>query len=98
MCNKLNFIAKYAIHVTCRYVMDAEDEREFDYGRKSKHGPKHWGTIKREWQVCSKGEMQSPVDMSNQRVEIVSGSKELKKHYHPSNATVINRGHDIAVK
>ncbi|KAK3043039.1 hypothetical protein RJ639_002607 [Escallonia herrerae] len=42
--------------------------------------------------------MQSPIDMSNQRVEIIRNSRKLEKDYKPCNATVKNRGHDIMLE
>lgn len=75
----------------------AEDEREFDYGEGSHMGPRRWGELKKEWKDCKIGGMQSPIDMSNQRVEIIPKSAKLLRHYKPSNATIKNRGHDIMV-
>ncbi|KAM7468225.1 hypothetical protein LguiB_015787 [Lonicera macranthoides] len=72
-----------------------EDEREFDYGEGSPMGPRRWGELKKEWKDCKIGGMQSPIDMSNQRVEIIPKSAKLFRHYKPSNATIKNRGHDI---
>ncbi|KAK2990962.1 hypothetical protein RJ640_007110, partial [Escallonia rubra] len=76
-------------------LCNAEDEREFDYAQGSEKGPGRWGELKKEWTACKNGEMQSPIDMSNQRVEIIRNSRKLEKDYKPCNATVKNRGHDI---
>ena len=75
----------------------AEDEREFSYDENSEIGPAHWGDLHEEWKECGEGKMQSPIDMVNQRVEIVSHLGRLKRSYKPSNATLINRGHDVMV-
>lgn len=75
----------------------AENEREFDYSEGGEKGPKHWGDIKEEWAACKNGSMQSPIDMSNERVEVILKSTELQKSYRPWNCTVKNRGHDISV-
>ncbi|KAL2323193.1 hypothetical protein Fmac_027572 [Flemingia macrophylla] len=74
-----------------------EDEREFDYIEGSEKGPSHWGDLKEEWAICKNGDMQSPIDLSNARVKIISYSDQLYTNYKSSNATIINRGHDIAV-
>ncbi|KAK2971111.1 hypothetical protein RJ640_024056, partial [Escallonia rubra] len=76
-------------------LCNAEDEREFDYAQGSEKGPGRWGELKKEWTACKNGEMQSPIDMSNQRVEIIRNSRKLEKDYKTCNATVKNRGHDI---
>lgn len=75
----------------------AEDEREFDYREGSEKGPRHWGKIKKEWEACNNGVLQSPIDLSSQRVKIVPKFGDVKRSYKPCNATVKNRGHDISV-
>lgn len=76
----------------------AEDERDFDYVEWSQKGPGHWGEIKKEWEACNNGDLQSPIDLSSERVKIVPQLGELKRNYYPCNATVKNRGHDISVR
>lgn len=41
--------------------------------------------------------MQSPIDLMNERVEVVSHLGRLKRSYKPSEAILKNRGHDIKV-
>ena len=77
------------------FFLVTENEREFDYGAKSEKGPKNWGTMKKEWGACNNGTLQSPIDMSNERVKIIS--KPENRIYKVGNATVKNRGHDIQV-
>jgi len=79
------------------YEVCAEDESEFDYLKESEKGPSKWGELKKEWETCKSGKMQSPIDLSSHRVRVVPKLGELKKHYKPQNATVKNRGHDIEV-
>ncbi|KAK7312583.1 hypothetical protein VNO77_36540 [Canavalia gladiata] len=74
---------------------EVDDEREFNYDVKDERGPHHWGNIKSEWSACSKGLMQSPIDLLNEKVQIVSHLGKIQMNYHPSNATLKNRGHDI---
>lgn len=74
-----------------------EDESEFDYIKGSEKGPSHWGELKKEWETCKSGKMQSPIDLSSHRVRVVPKLGELKKYYTPQNATIKNRGHDIEV-
>nr|GMC85168.1 alpha carbonic anhydrase 7-like [Ipomoea batatas] len=69
--------------------------REFDYSEGSEKGPERWGDLKGEWEACKNGEMQSPIDISHERVEFIRSFE--KRHYKPANATVKNRGHDISV-
>ncbi|KAJ1392212.1 Carbonic anhydrase, alpha-class, conserved site [Sesbania bispinosa] len=79
-------------------AQEVEDEREFDYIEGSEKGPLHWGELKEEWAACKHGDMQSPIDLSSGRVKIIPNSRQLRKtNYKSSNATILNRGHDIAV-
>ncbi|CAI9097937.1 OLC1v1034462C4 [Oldenlandia corymbosa var. corymbosa] len=77
-------------------AQEVENEREFDYAENSRKGPRVWGQLKKEWAACGNGELQSPIDMSHERVQIIS--KPEKKMYKPANATVKNRGHDISIQ
>lgn len=83
------------IPIMSLYFLD--DEREFSYYENSETGPSHWGRLHPEWEVCNSGKMQSPIDLLNERVEIVSHLGRLRRNYKPSNATLVNRGHDMMV-
>ncbi|XP_060968385.1 alpha carbonic anhydrase 7-like [Cannabis sativa] len=79
-------------------AQEVGDEREFDYGESSKKGPRHWGELKKEWSACNHGKLQSPVDLLYQRIKLSPKLGEINMNYYkPSNATINNRGHDIAV-
>ena len=41
--------------------------------------------------------MQSPVDLTNVTVKLVSDSDVVYAEYQPSFTTLLNRGHDVAV-
>ncbi|CAH8360813.1 unnamed protein product [Eruca vesicaria subsp. sativa] len=77
---------------------EVEDETEFSYERNHETGPEKWGKLKPEWHMCGKGDMQSPIDLRNRRVRIVSHLGRLTRNYKPSNATLRNRGHDMMVR
>ncbi|CAN0916408.1 Alpha carbonic anhydrase 7 [Linum grandiflorum] len=77
---------------------EVENEREFDYKVDGEKGPSRWGEIHPEWHSCSNGTMQSPIDMLNERVEVVSHLGRLNRSYKAANATLVNRGHDMMLK
>ncbi|XP_058077997.1 alpha carbonic anhydrase 7-like isoform X1 [Magnolia sinica] len=77
---------------------EVEDEREFDYVKGSGKGPENWGDIHEEWAMCKNGDMQSPIDLLHERVQLVSHLGRLRRRYKPSNATLKNRGHDIMME
>lgn len=77
--------------------MFAEDTRAFDYELWSTRGPTRWGEIRPEWGECSNGTMQSPIELLDQRVRLVSNLGRLRRSYRRANATLRNRGHDMMV-
>ncbi|KAI9195101.1 hypothetical protein LWI28_011644 [Acer negundo] len=77
---------------------EVENEREFNYKTGGGHGPERWGEIHSEWSSCKNGSMQSPVDLLNERVEVVSHLGRLRRSYKPSNSSLRNRGHDMMLK
>ncbi|KAL4197127.1 hypothetical protein AMTRI_Chr04g249650 [Amborella trichopoda] len=74
------------------------DESDFDYLEGSEKGPKHWSEIHPEWTACNNGDMQSPIDLLHQRVEVLPNLGRLKRKYKPAKAILKNRGHDIMLK
>ncbi|KAJ6369161.1 hypothetical protein OIU78_001510 [Salix suchowensis] len=78
---------------------EVEDEKEFDYNPNGEKGPAQWGRIHPdEWGACSSGSMQSPIDLLDERVDVVSHLGRLNRSYRPGNATLRNRGHDMMLK
>lgn len=76
----------------------AENQSGFDYSSGGRMGPERWGDLKEEWAACKTGRLQSPIDMSSLRVRLVFKSGDIKRSYKPSDASVMNRGHDISVR
>ncbi|CAL1366813.1 unnamed protein product [Linum trigynum] len=79
-------------------TQEVDDEREFDYVVDSERGPSRWGEMHPEWHSCNNGTMQSPIDMLNDRVDVVSHLGRLNRSYSAANATLNNRGHDMMLK
>ncbi|KAJ1268815.1 hypothetical protein BS78_07G162900 [Paspalum vaginatum] len=70
---------------------------EFTYVPNAPNGPENWGTFKPEWAECSAGQMQSPIDLSDDNATLVRSLGYLDYSYRPALATIINTGHDIKV-
>ncbi|KAI6685814.1 hypothetical protein NL676_031727 [Syzygium grande] len=87
-----------ALHVGLTTSEEVEDESEFNYNARSERGPAWWGEIRREWNMCRNGSMQSPIDLLSDRVQVVAHLGRLKRSYEASNATLKNRGHDIMLR
>ncbi|KAF3615759.1 Alpha carbonic anhydrase 7, partial [Capsicum annuum] len=77
---------------------DPDDESDFSYDENAVNGPGNWSNIHPDWIKCNTGKMQSPIDFPNKKVEVVSNLGILQKFYKPSNATLLNRGHDIMLR
>ncbi|KAF9614487.1 hypothetical protein IFM89_018792 [Coptis chinensis] len=69
---------------------EVENESEFEYVMGSSKGPDKWGKLHKEWDACYNGEMQSPIDLLNKRVEVVHKYGKIKRNYIASNATLKN--------
>ncbi|XP_058079838.1 alpha carbonic anhydrase 7-like [Magnolia sinica] len=82
----------------CTPSSEVEDEHAFDYLNGTGKGPERWGEINPEWRICDNGNMQSPIDLLNHRVEIMPHLGRLHRKYKPDHAFVMNRGHDIMLK
>lgn len=74
-----------------------DDETAFSYKEETGKGPREWGKINPHWRVCGIGKLQSPIDLLNQRVQVLPVLGKLKRDYKPAPAVVKNRGHDICV-
>ncbi|XP_077220624.1 alpha carbonic anhydrase 7-like [Tasmannia lanceolata] len=92
------FVAFFAILISNSNPttsQEVEDERGFNYVEGSGKGPEDWGDLHENWTLCKNGNMQSPIDLLDERVEVVYNSGGLKTNYKPSHAILKNRGHDI---
>lgn len=94
------FISSLFLLVTCENAnhSEVEDEIPFTYQEGNGKGPKNWGHIDPQWQVCDNGKLQSPIDLPDEKVQASSIVKELKQAYKPAPAVFRNRGHDIMVE
>ncbi|XP_021283172.1 alpha carbonic anhydrase 4-like isoform X2 [Herrania umbratica] len=78
-------------------IHSQSDEDEFNYDEGSGKGPSRWGSLKPEWQTCSTGKLQSPIDIPVGSVQLSPALGDLQTSYASSPAVLKNRGHDIAV-
>lgn len=68
------------------------------YLKNSSKGPEKWGSLKPEWQSCDLGKFQSPIDIPQNGVRILSEIGGLGRNYKPAPAVVKKRGHDVMVR
>lgn len=93
------FLLLFSYATSLIISQEVENEAEFEYKEKSKKAPKFWGDLEPEWEACkSAGDHnQSPIDISNENVQVVTKSGGLIRDYKPAHAEINNRGHDIAI-
>ena len=84
----LNIVLLWYIYIVFLLLcsMVAKDKGEFNYDEKSEKEPSRWGEIRLEWIMCGHGTMQSPIDLLNKRVEVVSHLRWVKRSYKPAYA------------
>ncbi|MBI5971066.1 MAG: carbonic anhydrase family protein [Deltaproteobacteria bacterium] len=58
------------------------------------HGPEHWGGMSKEFEKCSKGARQSPIDITGAAVE---KSPAIDFAYKPTKLKLWNNGHTVQV-
>ncbi|KAG6411054.1 hypothetical protein SASPL_129128 [Salvia splendens] len=77
---------------------EVDDEHEFTYLKNSSKGPEHWGSLKKEWKLCSVGKFQSPINIIEEKVLVSSKTGTLRRNHKPAHAVLRNRGHDVMVE
>ena len=69
-----------------------DTHHEWDYG--TQHGPKHWGEVKAEFEMCALGKTQSPIDIRN---PVPATLEPIEFDYQPTPLHIIDNGHTIQV-
>lgn len=74
--------------------MEHGKSHEAHWGYTGKHSPAHWGEMKEEFAMCSKGKMQTPINIvPTQDIDV----KALGFDYKTTSTNVINNGHTVQV-
>jgi carbonic anhydrase len=77
----------------CTHTL-ARDEHVTTWNYDAQTGPDHWGELRSDYQLCSAGKAQSPINISN---PMKSNLAPLVFSYRPNTATVLNNGHAVQV-
>ncbi|KAF8664728.1 hypothetical protein HU200_054446 [Digitaria exilis] len=70
----------------------------FGYTEGTSTGPENWGKLSPAYKACGQGKQQSPIDIVTKQVVPNPNLDTLERTYEATNATLVNNGHDIAVK
>jgi carbonic anhydrase len=73
----------------------AEPSGPAHWGYTGDDGPSHWGALSTDYQACSTGQAQSPIDLRSSDVSGQGGPVALS--YTPVRGAAVNNGHTIQV-
>ncbi|KAG7621234.1 Alpha carbonic anhydrase domain superfamily [Arabidopsis suecica] len=90
------FIDLFSPNILLVYAREIGNKPLFTYKQKTEKGPAEWGKLDPQWKVCSTGKIQSPIDLTDERVSLIH-DQALSKHYKPASAVIQSRGHDVMV-
>jgi carbonic anhydrase len=65
-----------------------------EWGYRGEHGPQHWGKLKPEFQACSSGTKQTPIDL---RAPATGTANTVKREYQAMPLALIHNGHTVQV-
>ena len=71
---------------------EAKPRAEWSYS--GAEGPKEWGNLEPDYQICKIGHEQSPIDITNTKKEALPA---IHFDYKPATLKIINNGHSIQV-
>lgn len=81
-----------AISLCTQALAGTDDTSTWSYAGAT--GPQHWGSLSKEYSLCSSGQAQSPIDIG-EAVEV--DRPRLTFAYPLSDARVLNKGHTLQV-
>ncbi|KAJ4812602.1 Carbonic anhydrase [Rhynchospora pubera] len=70
---------------------DIEEEAGFNYVPGSDIGPDRWGVINENWTTCGTGREQSPIDITEERIQEQPDLGRLLQKYQPARAALKNQ-------
>src|SRR4030065_2737437 len=66
----------------------------WQYEGEGESGPAHWGELSADYATCSKGQSQSPIDISGAQDQDVA---DVEFSYEASAINILNNGHTVQV-
>ncbi|XP_010931134.1 alpha carbonic anhydrase 1, chloroplastic [Elaeis guineensis] len=89
----------FALILASVLVADADNNEHervmFGYGGPT--GPEKWANLNPDYELCSKGQHQSPINIDENEVAYNPGLEALERDYVPANATLVNNGYHVAL-
>ncbi|MBE7414711.1 MAG: carbonic anhydrase family protein [Deltaproteobacteria bacterium] len=91
---KVLISAVVALGLSFPACLTAADKHGPHWAYEGEHGPEHWGHVSKEFQACSEGKTQSPIDLSNAAPEALP---KIEFRYDSSRLNIVNNGHTVQV-
>ncbi|KAJ1701541.1 hypothetical protein LUZ63_001320 [Rhynchospora breviuscula] len=85
------FLSIYVLFISLASTRGDEAEAGFNYVPGSDIGPDRWGVINENWTTCSTGREQSPIDITEERIQEQPDLGRLLQKYQPAKATLKNQ-------
>ncbi|MCI0491109.1 MAG: carbonic anhydrase family protein [Blastocatellia bacterium] len=82
-------------HEEPKPVNETPHKKEAHWSYKGVEGPESWGNLKPEYEACSIGKSQSPIDITDASPQDLPA---ITFDYRPSALSVLNNGHTIEVR
>lgn len=62
------------------------------------NGPREWGHLSPDFEMCSTGKSQSPINILTKKAIVDKNMKPLRRMYSISNATLVNHGFNVMME
>ncbi|MEK6531308.1 MAG: carbonic anhydrase [Deltaproteobacteria bacterium] len=72
----------------------ASEKGKPHWGYEGDHGPSHWGGMSKDFEACSGGKAQSPIDIAGVEEKDLA---DIEISYKTSKLNIINNGHTVQV-
>ncbi|KAJ8638471.1 hypothetical protein MRB53_012738 [Persea americana] len=90
-------LAAFVVVVSMLLEFSHCHDQEIKYGYEGEIAPEKWGNLSPAFQACSKGKMQSPIDIDKNNAFANHKLGSLKRDYIQANATLVNNGGSIGI-
>lgn len=61
-------------------------------------GPREWGHLSHDFEMCSTGKSQSPIDILTRKAVVDKNLKPLRRFYSAANASLVNHGFNVMME
>lgn len=83
-----------AVSTLGAFTYSGASEPHPHWSYEGEHGPGHWSEVSPDYEACSRGKSQSPIDITKPEKD---GRETVAFDYRPSKLNVINNGHTVQV-